>query len=462
MTVASSSNPPKDDAIEPQTGVVVDEKKSKQARAFIFQSIPEEMLVQDAKMKTAREVWDSLKSRYVGAERVQKARLRVLKSDFEALQMKVTETIDDYVGRISAMISKYSSVGATLDDEELVRKLFDTVPKRFINLVASIEQSSNMESMPFEEAIGHLNAYEDRLRLWKTSTQEDNALLLAKTEGSSTHRSPSKSNTTGGRGRGRNSDKGGRGNSRGRGLTRGREFGHFASECKAKKQQEQEANLVADEDGPALLLTVHENETTSMVLLNEEKVYPNQLRENNDDNMWYLDNGASNHKIGLKGLFVELDEKVIGQFIILDVYYISALHSNIISLGQMTEEGYDIGKKRDFLKMYDAGGCLIMKVQRSKNRLYKIRLTPGKSVCLAMSINDDSWLWHALMGHTNFKMLGEMTRKEMVTGDSTNEDSPWSNSSRVDSRTTLPGQTSEEHERNGSIASFDDTPAKGF
>ena len=50
-----------------------------------------------------------------------------------------------------------------------------------------------------------------------------------------------------------------------------------------------------------------------MVLLNEEKVYPNQLRENNDDNMWYLDNGASNHKIGLKGLFVELDEKVIGQ-----------------------------------------------------------------------------------------------------------------------------------------------------
>lgn len=42
-----------------------------------------------------------------------------------------------------------------------MRKVFDIVPERFINLVASIEQSSDMESMPFEEPIGHLKAYED-------------------------------------------------------------------------------------------------------------------------------------------------------------------------------------------------------------------------------------------------------------------------------------------------------------
>lgn len=83
------------EAIEPPIGVVVDEKRSKQARAFIFQSIPEEMLAQVAKKKTAKEAWDSLKSRYVDAERVQKARLRVLKSEFEGLQMKDMETIDD-------------------------------------------------------------------------------------------------------------------------------------------------------------------------------------------------------------------------------------------------------------------------------------------------------------------------------------------------------------------------------
>ncbi|XP_023749696.1 uncharacterized protein LOC111897975 [Lactuca sativa] len=210
------------DAIEPPSEPVVDEKKRKQARAFIFWSIPEKILAQASKKKTAKEVWDSLKSRYVGAERVQKTRLWILKSEFEALQMKETETIDDYAGKISAMISKFGSAGAILEDEELVRKVFDTVPKRFINLVTSNEQSCDMESMPFEEAIGHLKAYEDRFRLQKASTQAYNALLLAKVEGSSTHRSPSKPNSTGGRGRGGKNNRGGRGSSRGRGSTRGR------------------------------------------------------------------------------------------------------------------------------------------------------------------------------------------------------------------------------------------------
>ncbi|KAL7604382.1 hypothetical protein Lser_V15G19591 [Lactuca serriola] len=354
MIVASTSNPPKDspyplqcpmltssnyntwsikmeaimdahglwDAIEPPTGEVVDEKRSKQARAFIFQSIPEEMLAQAAKKKTSKEVWNSLKSRFVGAERVQKARLWVLKIEFEALQMKETETIDEYAGKLSAMISKFGSAGAILEDEELVRKLFDTVPEKFINLVASIEQSSDMESMPFEEAIGHLKDYEDRLQLRKANSGCDNALLLEKSEGSTSHRSPSK---TRGWGRGTSSDRGGRGGSRGRESTRGRggrsggssrqeannsnwkprdkihircfecqELGHYASECKAKKQQDQEVNLAVDEDGHALLLTVHGEEEASMVLLNEEKVYLNQLKEREDNNMWYLDNGASN------------------------------------------------------------------------------------------------------------------------------------------------------------------------
>ncbi|XP_023748855.1 uncharacterized protein LOC111897122 [Lactuca sativa] len=220
------------------------------------------------------------------------------------------------------------------------------------------------------------------------------------------------------------------------------ELGHYASECKAKKQQDQEVNLAADEEEPTLLLTVCGEKNIEVVLLNEEKVYPSQLKESNEENIWYLDNGASNHMIGCRGLFAELNEKVTGQvrfgdgsrvpikgkgallfdckngdqFDIPDVYYIPALHNNIISLGQMTEEGYDIGMKNEFLRMYDEAGILVMKVQRSKNRLYKIKLTPGKPVCLAMSIDDDSWLWHARMGHTNFRTLEEMTCKKMVLG----------------------------------------------
>ncbi|KAI3794918.1 hypothetical protein L1987_37559 [Smallanthus sonchifolius] len=215
------------DAIEPPTGVVVDEKKSKQARAFIFQSIPEEILSQAAKKKTAKEVWDSLKSRYVGAERVQKARLRILKSEFEGLQMKDGESIDEYAGKLSGMISKYNSVGATLEDEELVRKLFDTVPEKFINLVASIEQSSNVEVMAFEEAIGHLKAYEDRLRLRQSNVKSESSLLFMKTEVQTNSKALGRFQKSGGRGK---FDRGGRSGFRGRGRGRGSRGWHAGNQ----------------------------------------------------------------------------------------------------------------------------------------------------------------------------------------------------------------------------------------
>ena len=53
----------------------MDVKKDKKARAYILQCIPEDVLLQIAKKKTAKEIWDSLKTRYLGSERVKMARV---------------------------------------------------------------------------------------------------------------------------------------------------------------------------------------------------------------------------------------------------------------------------------------------------------------------------------------------------------------------------------------------------
>jgi len=124
------------ESIEPPAGVAVDEKKNNSARDFIFQAVPEDVLLQVSKKRTAKEIWEALKVRYLGATRVQKARLHTLKSDFEALRMKDGETIDEFSGKLSGMVSKYSSLGATLEDNILVRKLLDSVPDKYLQLVA--------------------------------------------------------------------------------------------------------------------------------------------------------------------------------------------------------------------------------------------------------------------------------------------------------------------------------------
>jgi hypothetical protein len=72
------------EAVEPAVSEAVDEKKDKKARSHLFQALPEDLLMQVARKKTAKEVWDCLKTRFVGADRIKNARLLTLKSDFNA------------------------------------------------------------------------------------------------------------------------------------------------------------------------------------------------------------------------------------------------------------------------------------------------------------------------------------------------------------------------------------------
>ncbi|XP_076951816.1 uncharacterized protein LOC143625352 [Bidens hawaiensis] len=78
--------------------------------------------------------------------------------------MKETDTIEEFVGKLAGFVSRYTSLGSNLEDEVLVRKLLDSVPKKYLQIVASIEQYSDLDTMPFEEAISRLKACEERIR----------------------------------------------------------------------------------------------------------------------------------------------------------------------------------------------------------------------------------------------------------------------------------------------------------
>ncbi|XP_074378211.1 uncharacterized protein LOC141719734 [Apium graveolens] len=201
----------------------------------------------------------------------------------------------------------------------------------------------------------------------------------------------------------------------------------------------------AEEDEPALLFTECDIKEDGMVLLNEEKLNPKLSEKNGANKMpqvWYLDNGASQHITEQRGKFKELDEKITGQvrfgdgstvairdkgvisfrckngeeWNLYDVYYIPTLCSNILSLGQLSGKGSKVILEEDQLRVYSQEGALHMKVLRSANRLYKISLEETKPGCWLSKTESGTWLWHTHLGHVNFQAMELMSREEMTRG----------------------------------------------
>ena len=120
------------------TGEDGDEKRNYTTKAIIYPTLPEEILLQVAKYKDAQDVWESIRIRYLGTERVQKARLQTLRGELEKIKMKETETIDEFLGKINGIVEKFKSLGSCLDEEVIVRKFLNSVSKKYLRIVASM------------------------------------------------------------------------------------------------------------------------------------------------------------------------------------------------------------------------------------------------------------------------------------------------------------------------------------
>jgi hypothetical protein len=98
----------------------------------------------------------------------------------------------------------------------------------------------------------------------------------------------------------------------------------------------------------------------------------------------------------------------------MEVYYISRLQSNIISIGQLDERGCQVLVDNGMLRIRDRERRLLVKVKWSRNRLYILNLHLVQPVCLAARASEEPWLWHACFRHLRFDALGRMAKEEMV------------------------------------------------
>lgn len=269
-----------------------DEEKNNMAIALLFQSISESLVLQVGEHDTSKGVWEAIKARHVGAERVREARLQTLMSEFDRIKMKEEDTIDAFAGKLAEISSNSAALGETIEESKLVKKFLKTLPhKKYIHIVASLEQVLDLKTTTFEDIVGRLKAYEERINEKDEEQQDDQGKLMYVNTDSR------QENFGSNRGRGGRSHWRGRGRRR-FGYNQNRSYrqvrdkereamitcfrcdkqGHFAHSCPDRLLKLQEVvDKKENETHEADELMMHE-----VVYLNEQKVKPTRFDVNLD------------------------------------------------------------------------------------------------------------------------------------------------------------------------------------
>ncbi|KAJ9552465.1 hypothetical protein OSB04_016510 [Centaurea solstitialis] len=302
--------------IEPLDNKQPDEKKDMAATVYLFQALPEEMVLQVASCKSANEIWEALQIRHIGVERMQKARLQTLKTEFKMLKMKEDDSIDVFSAKLN------------------------------------IQVMGNILRMVDKRSLGHLRI--------TSKTKDPNHLTNGK---KFSHKSKKD-----------NFQKGAKDLSKVK-CYKCNKFGHIRRNCKLKDNGQEQSNLIQEDMEPTLLMAVQgKGDKVEEIFLDEKEIEPEKYIST-DESLWYMDNGASNHMTGVRAHFTEIDERMSG---------------------------------RD--------QKLLMRVERSRNRLHNISLKVGVPIYLLTNLEDHAWLWHVRLGHLNFDSIKQMTHKKLVEG----------------------------------------------
>ncbi|KAI3521063.1 hypothetical protein L1887_10522 [Cichorium endivia] len=353
-------------------------KRDRKALFLLYQAIDETIFERISSSTSSKDAWDTLHRTYRGEERVNMVRLQTLRCEFDNIKMKETESVEDYYNRVILLLNQLRLNGEKIEDTRVVEKILRSLIRKFEYVVVAIEESKDLSLLSLED-------YEQNEK---------------------------------GKGRGKPSSQ--------FHCYYCQKDGHTMKYCRKRPADEKK--------GSSFMHKEEDDEGDTMfMMLSTEEIPTNDI--------WYIDSGCSNHMTGNKNLFANLDtsqrkevqtgddkklnvcgngEVVVktknGEKKIPNVYLVSVLKHNLLSVGQLLLKGYDIHFENGTCEIKDANGSLMGKVHMTSNKMFPLKFKEYSLFTFNTSTQQISLLWHHRFGHTNFGCLSYMCMHGLVRG----------------------------------------------
>ena len=379
------------------TGKTTDEKdksisnlKNKDNRAFmaITMSLSDGqiILLQSKAIETAKNAWELLLETFEKKSLMNKL---YLKRKLMTTTMREGDDIELHLNCLISIATQLECIGSKIDEEDLVITILSSLPDTYKTICTTLEAKGSVSL----EDLKSILMNDDLKRKEKQNLPNDQALSTKykKFNKKSTKRVAFKCYNCG-------------------------KVGHAAKDCWSKKAS-----------------------------ANDKSVFMANSNSTNEDDIWYLDSGASSHmckdnkymqnyrkfneslKIHIAEASRAVDAVGIGDFNgkimsrkgeldvqMKDVYHVPNLSKNLMSVSKLTQKGNSVNFCLNEFQIINSNGVLIA-AGRSTDQIYKLKIKLEKLTSnSATNKKHSKMIWHRRLGHFGGKFLNEYLKEHRI------------------------------------------------
>lgn len=104
-----------------------------------------------------------MKKKHQGNVKVKRVQLQGLRTKFETLRMKMSESVIDFFARTMSIANKMRIHGEKIEDVTIVEKILRSMTPKFNFVVCSIEESKDIDNLSIDELQSSLLIHEQKV-----------------------------------------------------------------------------------------------------------------------------------------------------------------------------------------------------------------------------------------------------------------------------------------------------------
>ncbi|WJX67641.1 25S rRNA (cytosine(2870)-C(5))-methyltransferase [Trifolium repens] len=153
-------------------------KKHHSVKGMMTNAIPHDEYLKIGDKRTAKSIWDSLKSKYEGNKQVKEAKANLLVHQYELFKMKHGEDIETMFSRFQILVSGLQILDKSYTEADHVRKVLRSLPPKWRPKVTAFQESKDLDTVSLESLVSSLKSHEMEL-MTDESTKKIKGIALS-------------------------------------------------------------------------------------------------------------------------------------------------------------------------------------------------------------------------------------------------------------------------------------------